>query len=163
MNPQVLAPEKRLLMDARDCIVLLYHMYVEYVSSHSKDTVPYVVPDTFTLVSAFAEVSIDMDVVCGYGSFLDMLSARMSKSNAVLVPHTWLLWRRHYIIDLVPLDGEFGVSLPQVVLQSPLRARFFGAKSSFPKEWGYTEKIAFEQRVDELVEILKSLQQKTSP
>lgn len=138
---------------------LLYDLYFDYVASHQLGTCPYKIPDRFVLVSGFACVFPDLEVTSGYVPFIasteDHHPLRVS-----LIPHHWLTWREVFIFDLLPVDSKFGISTPQVVLENRSRKRFLQAGSIYPKDWGREEKVAFDNNVNALAEILETLMKK---
>jgi len=146
---------------ARDIMTdvrLLYDLYFDYVCQHQGDEIPYRMPDNFIFISAFACIFDDLEVKAGYVPFVVTTSPH--KLLACLVPHRWLVWRHKFIIDLVPVDGKFGVSVPQLVVDNDARKRFLQVLGLYPAEWGAKEKTTFDQGVSDLVEILEILMKK---
>jgi hypothetical protein len=139
-------------------VELLYRMYVDCVRVQ-KTKGNHKIPDTFVLVSAFASVHSELEVAFGYVGFVSDINHVTRKVQYEMPEHYWLTWRDpDYIIDLLPLDGEFGISIPQAVIQKKKLKRFFPSKNLYPKNWGVKERVTFDSDVSDLVVVLEGLQ-----
>lgn len=151
-----------------DDVRLIYGLYCDYVFGRIMETPPYKIPDTFTLVCAFASVFDGLKPVSGYTGFITAIDREANEMEYKEQIHHWLVFRdfplenKTYLIDVIPADGKFSVSVPQAVIQDNTKKRFFPLKSLYPKSFGWSnqEVVAFSSRVDSLVETLKMLMQK---
>ena len=161
MNNEIQAITKLLFKQKRQDVTLLYDLFFDYVSRNSMTENPYKVPESFLLVSAFASVFADLEVVTGCTGFVAELNDAERKATYEFVSHCWLVWQNeNFIIDLVPIDGEFGLSVPNAVIQNPKRQRFFPKKKLYPNHWDIKKKSEFDHQVSDLVEILEMLMKK---
>jgi len=138
-------------------ITVTYHVYHEYLVKKRATDEQYQVPDIFVLTSAFAEVFPDLQVVLGGCGFVHRSDTLTTTKRFVLCDHVWLVYDESYIIDLVPYDGVFGVSVPQIIIPDPQCQRFFPNNRTFPESWGKQQKIDFEKCLFYHVEILQDV------
>lgn len=142
-------------------VALLYYLVCEHFLLQGAPKGQLVVPSTFVLVSAFGDFFSDLQVVSGRCAFIVAINETERKVGLNFIEHHWFQWRdESHIIDLVPIDGEFGVSVPQAVLQPEGRKRFFKSKTLHPEDWGNKQKIRFDSEVSALVELLQKLNKK---
>lgn len=122
----------------------------------------YKIPESFLLTAAFSLVFPELKLSSGYMSFINNIDFPEKRINLKFPRHHWLIWENeNYIIDVLPLDGIFGVSVPQAVVQNSYVKRYFPAASLFPKGWSAKQKVEFEDKVDTLAEILHGLMEKS--
>lgn len=138
-------------------ITVIYHLYHEYLVKKRAAEEYYQTPDIFTLTTAFAEVFPDLHVVLGMCGFVYGPDMQTQRKRLVLCDHAWLVYDDCYIIDLVPHDGIFGVSVPQVIIPEVNKQRFFPTDRKFPESWGDQEKINFDRSFSEHLSILQEL------
>lgn len=149
-----------LFRQKRQDVALLYDLYFDYVSSQMRIG-SYIIPDRFVLVAAFACMFYDLKLVSGYSGFASSVNQVRRVANFSLPPHHWLTWGdENHIIDLLPVDGMFGVSTPQAVFQKDNRCRFFASKTIFPIDWDNKKKMDFHKKVNEVSSVLESLIEK---
>lgn len=142
-------------------VSLLLSLFFEYVESHASKENPYKVPETFVIVTAFAFVFRNVTVTAGSLGFVVEMDESKRMGRYEFISHYWLTWQsEHYIIDLVPIDGIFGITFPNAVIQNKKRRRFFPRGKVYPDDWGTQEKAFFDHEVSCLVEILETLMKK---
>lgn len=145
----------------RQDVALLYDIYFDYVSTEiSKGK--YTIPDRFALTAAFGCIfAHDLKLVSGLCGF----TPKVHTSSGIIIfrflHHHWLSWQdENHIIDLVPLDGMFGVSVPQAIVQRGGMKRYFPSSGLFPSEWDNEKKAEFDNTVSDIVSILEELMKK---
>lgn len=149
-----------LFRQKRQEIALVYDLYFDYISQEISKGNHYI-PDRFTLTTAFSVVFYDTQVVSGLCGFTPTVNSTSGRIVLRFLPHHWLSWRdENNIIDVIPLDGVFGVSVPQAILQQRNRARFFPAMSVYPRSWDSKKKVDFDNKVNEVVAVLEELMKK---
>lgn len=151
--------ELLLFKQKRQDVALLYDLYFDYVSSRMSDESKYSIPSTFTLVSAFACVFYpELKLESGYTVCAASGESHSQGVNYRHYAHHWLIWNNeNYIIDIVPIDGIFGVSTPQAVIQKLYKKRFFPTKNIYPSDWDESVKFAFNKGVEDIVRVLEEL------
>lgn len=123
---------RNLVIDIR----LLMDLYFDYLTKekakHSKAIEP---PVTYIIVKAielsfFGSNNIKSQIGFCVCCFSDRGLIHMRRNL-----HAWLVWKEKYIIDVLPIDGMFGVSVPQAVFPNQNYVRFN------PDNRSYTEKF----------------------
>ncbi|MFA6608930.1 MAG: hypothetical protein WCT07_03410 [Candidatus Paceibacterota bacterium] len=147
---------KHVVGDVRLLMDLYYDYFMKELSSDKSSKVPL----KYTLVRA-AELSFfgthDLKAVTGYCSFCIFNGKNLKvRSHS----HQWLLWRDKYIIDVVPLDGMFGVSVPQAVFPKDNYKRFSALPGLYPKNCSAELKKKLDADVENLSQIFDELFQK---
>lgn len=144
----------------RQDIALLYDLYFDYVSSRISSE-KYIIPDSFTIIAAFSCVfDSDFRLVSGLCGFVPAYT-QTGKVILRFFPHHWLAWKDDdHIIDVIPLDGMFGVSVPQAIIQKRQMRRYFPSVGIFPYNWAKQKKVEFDGQVNNLVTVLEELMQK---
>ena len=149
-----------LFKQKRQEVALLYDLYVAHVSNE-RDKGSCRIPDSFVITASFAKLFTDLKLVAGYMSFVSDLNRSQRRVSFVFPSHQWLTFRnKNQIIDVIPIDGEFGLSVPQAVIQRSGAIRFFQTKNIFPSSWDSKKMQEFEKGVEEVSLILKELMQK---
>jgi hypothetical protein len=151
-----------LLKQKRDEIALLYDLYFDYFSSQIHKG-SYKTPDRFTLIAAFASVFYgEVKLAYGYCGFATYPDPVTMKVVYKLKPHHWLIFsdNEDCIIDVIPIDGIFGVSVPQAVIQNKYFKRFFSLDSLPASDWGASKKPEFNTDLEEIVSVLEKLLKK---
>jgi hypothetical protein len=116
--------------------------------------------DRLLLVRALEEIFYpELVCVSGYTFFVvnPSLPDNEQKQELVVYPHHWLKIKDcdDYIIDVLPADGEFGLSVPQLVVQSGRYMRFLSAGTIYPADWGPARRESFHKQVEELVALFE--------
>jgi hypothetical protein len=117
--------------------------------------------DRFVLVRALEEVFYpEVITVSGYTVLLpedDLKTEQLNK--AVLYPHHWLAFNSttKYLIDVLPVDGAFAVSVPQLVVVSRNLRRFVPSATLYPEDWTVIEINNFSKKVRMLASIFEFL------
>jgi len=153
--------EMLLFRQKRQDVGLLYDLFFEYVSVEVGKGKPSI-PDRFTLTAAFACVfDHDLKLVSGLCSFTPAVHILSGRIILRFLPHHWLSWHdENHIIDVLPLDGMYGVSVPQAIVQRREMMRYFPSKGIFPTDWDDTKKASFDNSVSDVVAILEELMEK---
>lgn len=141
----------------KDVESLCSHLFsqMQHLACNGKDPLVF---DRFTLVRALEEIFYpELVCVSGYNIFIPIYDEGVGSSDLMLHPHHWLASKANdkYIIDVLPCDGEFGVSVPQIVIQNKQYKRFVPAGSMYPVTWGKPEKDLFSKKVSFLVDIFE--------
>lgn len=150
------------LKHKRDEIALLMDLFFDYVSHQEKSERLNLLPDTFTLVTAVATVCGDMRVVSGSVRFIPDVNHAKKTVTWSFKRHHWLIWKDDsYIIDVLPTDGEFGVSVPQAILaKSSEEKRFFRDLEVYIPDLSQEEKVTHDKRFSDLVSLFETLLKK---
>lgn len=151
----------------RDEIALLMDLLFDHVSKQKDFSVLHSfmvngVIDRLTLVSAIQMVCGEFVVASGHMRFLPEINFEEKTVVWSFRRHHWLMWQEDgYIIDVLPSDGEFGVSVPQAVITTSVsEKRFFRDVGISVPNISLEEKIAFDKQFSALVSLLEMLQQK---
>ncbi len=157
------------LKQKRDEVALLMDLLFEYVSQQKDPSVLHSfmvngLIDRFTLVSAVEMVCGEFVAVSGHMRFLLEINHKKKTVVWSYKRHHWLMWKDdRYIIDVLPYDGEFGVSVPQAVTpRSVFEKRFYRDGGEFAREMNSEEKIASDGRFSILINLLETLQQRVT-
>lgn len=149
-----------LFAQVRKDVAMLYDAYV-YHFGMNRDVLE--IPTTTKLVTAFSCIFyLELKLVYGTTLFV----AEKDKKGKVLRtssrrPHYWLSWKdEDHVIDVLPADGKFGVSVPQAVLQTKSKRRFFPEKVIFQPEWDRDLREGFSRDVDDIAATLDSIMRK---
>lgn len=143
-------------------VSMLYDLYCKYIRYKIAIEETYAIPDSFLLTTAFSLVFPELKLSSGYVSFIVDINFENKMIALKRLPHHWLTWEdENHIIDVLPVDGMFGVSVPQAVLQNYGNKRFFLTKNLFPKEWSAKQKVDFENKAEELSVILQGIMSKS--
>ena len=143
---------------------ILCDLLFEYMQGlASREETPLVF-NRFILVRALEEIFFPtLKTISGYSIFVIRDSSlKRTITNGILHPHHWLIWNdnHNYIIDVFPVDGEFGLSVPQAVIQKRNLVRFVPSMTMYPNDWNEKDKKEFLTNVENLSEVLQRLQEK---
>jgi hypothetical protein len=123
--------------------------------------------DRFCLVMALGDLFHPyLTMVSGYCVFMYVQEGSYIKEkktvSQLLMPHHWLRMHdnENHIIDVLPYDGIFGVSVPQAVLQKKNLPRFVPSGEIYPTCWNMAERESSRKRTEELIAILDIYAQK---
>lgn len=163
MNREKVTIDMVLFRQKRQEVALLYDLYFDYYSNEVFKGNS-CISDSFIVTAAFSCVfSCDLKLVAGLCSFTASINNPLGRIIVRLSPHHWLSWRdENHIIDIIPLDGVFGISVPQAIFQRRDMMRYFPLLGIFPKDWNNNERTSFDNKVSEVVAILEDLMQKIS-
>ncbi len=144
----------------RQDIHLVYALYFDYLVRNKCE-----VPSNLEIIAAFGCLFFckDIKLVSGYTYLAREITL---KSGEIVVlskaRHTWLSWLdENYIIDLVPLDGMFGISVPQAIIQTEKKKRFFSDTDDFHTNMSDSERVKFGCRVEEITNDLEEITKDT--
>ena len=160
MNILDIAGKLFLFKQKRQDVSFLYELYFEHVSIEMSNE-PSFTRDRFTLAAAFACVFDELQLVSGFSGFASNIDHVAKKVQYTLPIHHWLIWQDYtYVIDILPVDGVFGVSVPQAVVQKDGLYRFFPATTLYPVSWSKAKISEFDKDVSVVVSILEELKEK---
>lgn len=92
----------------------------------------------------------ELKATIGYCTFGNYDSKNMS---LVVYNHYWLVWKDKYIIDVMPMDGLFGISVPQAVFPKEKFIRFSPVNGIYQKD----DTMEMRRKSDEDVEGLSQV------
>lgn len=151
-----------LFKQKRDEIALLYDLYFDYFSS-CVNMGGCKTPDKSTLVAAFASIFYsDVKLVYGHCGFASHPEISNMKIVYKLEPHYWLSFgnEENYIIDVLPVDGMFGISVPQAVIQDRCFKRFFPLDYLPATNWEVNQNTDFNTDIEDIISTLEILLKK---
>lgn len=153
-----------ILRQKRDEIHILCDLlFNEMRKTTPKDSVQKIshLVETFVLVRALEEVFFPhLKMVCGYVLFAVPTKRPSEITSLRSVPHSWLQHDNYRLVDVVPVDGSLGVSVPQAVFQDPQSVRFIPTAAIYPSSWKKSHIEDVNAKVRSLANILFALQEK---
>jgi hypothetical protein len=152
--------EKIEIIQKRADIEVLCRKLFNYMQDLVREGKSPLVFDRFVLVRAIEELFFPALVsISGYNLFMGAHEKMDQGADLLFCPHHWLAvdGDDRYLIDVLPCDGEFGVSIPQLIIQNHSYKRFVPAGSMYPGHWGKGEKEQFSGQVSVLVEIFEQM------
>ena len=147
---------KYVVMDVRLLLDLYYDYFMKQFSSGELTKIPL----TYTVVRAIESSFFEnhkLKAVRGYCSFCIFDGKNLKVRTH---PHQWLLWRDKYIIDVVPLDGMFGLSVPQAVFPKDEHKRFSALPDIYPKNCNIKLRKEIDADVESLSQVFDELLKK---
>ena len=149
-----------LFAQARQEVHILYDVFFERMTRALADKQPFPEVTRFILVRAFEEVFFPrLKMVSGYCAFI---AERNGVAVIELAPHHWLTMEGtpSHIIDVLPVDGTFGVSCPQAVVHNESSVRFFEAKGIYSVDLSQEDIATVNGKIIKVVELLTSCMEK---
>jgi hypothetical protein len=119
-------------------------------------------PNRYTLVRAIDIFFCNQDMSSTVGTCLVVEQKDTTTLQILPVKHYWLTWRNIYIIDVLPVDGRFGLSLPAPVFETHLPKRFRSTGGMYESSWSRPVRDLADKAVEELVSVFDSSLQKVS-
>ena len=159
--PETDIPEILLFKNSLTDVRLLMDLYYDYLFRKSFLTGNQICyPDNYTIVRAveahFLPTS-ELKAVIGNCAFY---STQSRSINILSHLHVWLEWRQKYIIDLIPLDGKPGLSVPQAVFPSKHRTRFISSPGIYAKDCSLETKKEIDLKIENLLQIFDEIMSK---
>lgn len=153
----------------RDRVESVYKLYREHVVREAFDDgvqqfSKIKIPETFKFVTALSHFFYpELKVVAGHVGFASRSAQQKETYTNSLYMHYWLIWRGNgdHIIDVVPSDGFFVISTPQIVVQYGAKRRFIPFDTLYPKNWKQKEIQAFNKDVSSIIDTLEMLTKNT--
>jgi hypothetical protein len=120
------------------------------------------VPSQYVLVRAcglFMYASGLRTVVGRYLIVGDSGEINSTHFSIAAIPHTWLMYGSD-IIDVIPVNGKFGISVPQILFASDLPNPFSPSVEIYPEGFGKGMRRKADEEVEALVLVFESIMRK---
>ena len=134
----------------------LYNAFIFDTMRRSGET--FSIPHATVLSAAFACIFLELRFVSVLVLFADIKNIKNGEGSYGFLTHHVLIWKSDlFVIDITPIDGFPAISLPQAIIQTKTRKRFFVLPELDQSTWTFEKQVAFDKEVESLVEILTLL------